>query len=66
MRVGELLEKLEQATDGRTYTGWKGGEYRYSDFSQLHIDNPGECSNTEIVGARLVDGIVVLSTRYAP
>ena len=64
--VAGLLDQLEQATDGRKFTGWKGGEYAYNDFSDLHVDNPGECSNTEIAGVLLVDGVVVLSTEYVP
>lgn len=46
--VGSLIAELESAIDGREYTGWKGGEYAYDGSETLHIDNPGDCSNTEI------------------
>ena len=42
-----LLAEL-RAVPSRTYSGWKGGEYCYRRSDPLHIDNPGECSNTEI------------------
>jgi hypothetical protein len=46
--VASLILELEKAIDGREYTGWKGGEYSYSEESELHIDNNGDCTNTEI------------------
>ncbi len=43
-----LLNELEKATSGETYYGWKGGEYQYDDSTDIHVDNPGEYTNTEI------------------
>lgn len=46
--AASLIAELQKASDGREYTGWKGGEYSYTGDSTLHIDNPGDCTNTEI------------------
>lgn len=46
--VSSLISELQKAIDGRAYGGWKGGEYEYSRSSPLHVDNPGDCTNTEI------------------
>lgn len=43
----KLIKELEDSF-GRQFTGWKGGEYCYYEDTPLHIDNPGECTNTEI------------------
>jgi len=43
----ELIKQLEDSF-GRPYSGWKGGDYCYYDDTPLHIDNQGECTNTEI------------------
>lgn len=45
--AAELLEELRGSLN-RSYTGWKGGTYYYGSEDPLHIDNPGECTNTEV------------------
>jgi hypothetical protein len=45
-----LIEELEKGIDGRVYFGWKGGEYRYTKASPLHVDNSGEWSDTALTG----------------
>jgi len=62
--VAALLEELERATDGRRYSGWKGGKYAYRDSDTLHVDNPGDCTNTEISRVELQDWRVILHTTY--
>lgn len=60
--VADLLQELDLATSGKEYGGWKGGNYRYNDNHELHVDNPGECHDTEILSAE-PDGVrVVLHT----
>jgi hypothetical protein len=61
--VADLIAELERAIDGREYTGWKGGEFRYTGSDTLHIDNNGESTNTELVRAENDDWRVVLHTR---
>lgn len=64
MTVEKLLAELHKSIDGRYYTGWKGGDYTYSGKSTLHIDNPGDSSNTEITGL-LDDGwrVIILTEK---
>lgn len=52
MTVATLLEKLRSAI-GKTFTGWKGGEYVMDWRTPVHVDNPSRCTNTEI---RFVSG----------
>ncbi len=46
--VESLIKEIKAAINGRIFTGWKGGEYTYTDDNILHVDNPGYCSHTEI------------------
>lgn len=64
--VQEFREELTRAIDGRTYTGWKGGEFRYSRDTELHVDNRGNCSNTEIVRVKVDEYEVMLYTENQP
>ena len=60
--VATLLLELRKAIDGRTYHGWKGGEFTYNAGTTLHIDNSGEYSNTELVRIQREDWKVTLHT----
>jgi len=61
--VASMIAELEMAIDGREYTAWKGGEYSYNGSETLHIDNPGDCTNTEIVRVEVKEwGEVILHT----
>jgi hypothetical protein len=62
-KVADLISELERAIDGREYTGWKGGEFRYAGSNTLHIDNRGDYTNTELVRAEIDDWRVLLHTR---
>lgn len=42
------MTKLNDTISGRTYEGWKGGDYRYTGDEPLHIDNRGDCTLTGI------------------
>lgn len=61
--VSALLEELKSSL-GKTFQGWKGGDYTYNGTEPLYVDNPGRS------GATLVDGVsdegwcVVIRTRY--
>jgi hypothetical protein len=64
-RVPTVLEmklRLKSAIDGRKYSGWKGGEYSYTRDTLLHIDNPGEYSNTEISKVEIKEYEVIIHT----
>ena len=60
--VADILKKLKEAIDGRTFSGWKGGDYSYSRSDTLHVDNPGEYSNTELIRVQVEDWRVTLHT----
>jgi hypothetical protein len=64
--VKQLIAELEEAVDGRKFTGYKGGEYVYSRESPLHIDNWGESSSTRIKSIKFVDGYLIIKTKYGP
>ena len=60
--VASLIGELEKAIDGRLYTGWKGGDYRYTENSTLHVDNSGDYSQTEIVRIEDREWCVIIHT----
>lgn len=59
--VGELTAKLKEAV-GRTYQGWKGGEYRMDTDTPVWVSNPSEAGGTAIVGVRDDGWVVTLLT----
>jgi hypothetical protein len=62
--VKMFREELEAAIGGRTHSGWKGGDYSYSRRTPLHVDNRGNCSNTEIERVEVEEYQVILHTTY--
>lgn len=61
-KVKDVLKELKKAIDGRTYCGWKGGDFKYTAETPLHIDNPGEYSSTELIRVEVTDWLVTLHT----
>lgn len=61
--VAALIAELERATDGREYTGWKGGEYTYTLSDPLCVDNPGDWTDTQLVRVEDLEWRVILHTR---
>lgn len=59
--VGALVKELESAV-GRTFTGYKGGDYVMDADTPLHVDNYGMASNTDIVAVTGGKWGVVLET----
>ena len=49
--VEELLKELKEAI-GKTYSGWKGGDFKMNLKTPVWVDNPGHCSGTLILGLR--------------
>jgi hypothetical protein len=62
MTVGALLELLRGAV-GKTFTGWKGGEFRMDRNTKVWVDNPGDCFGTAVDGVR-GDFRTILTTRF--
>lgn len=59
--VGDILKDLRDAI-GKTYEGYKGGEYQMNGATGVYCDNWGQCTNTHIVGGIHRDGVAVLKT----
>lgn len=47
-KAEDLLKELESAI-GKTFTGWKGGEFEMSENTPVWVDNDGNTSHTGIV-----------------
>ena len=47
--VGALVATLETA-NGKTYEGYKGGNYKMNLETPVWVDNWGDCTSTAIVG----------------
>ena len=60
--VGDLVSELEAVVQGREHEGWKGGEFSYGPDQTLHVDNPGDCNHTMIVGVEIGSYDVTLLT----
>ena len=60
--VADLLVELRTAIEGRTFHGWKGGEYKYDRSTPLHIDNSGCWTSTELFRIQASDYQVILHT----
>lgn len=59
----DFVKWLEEA-NGKTYTGWKGGDFTMSLDTPLWVANDGNIGNTGIVGIRNEDYTVYLLTAY--
>jgi hypothetical protein len=60
--VAELIGRLEEAIDGRTFGGWKSGDYSYGLRHTLHIDNAGDWTQTEIASVEQDEYQVMIYT----
>jgi len=59
----ELLLRDLKGVFRKTYHGYKGGEYRYTQKNRLHIDNYGHSSGTEIAWIEVGEYEVVIHTQ---
>ena len=59
----ELVLELETSVSGMVYEGWKGGKYTYKLSDTLCVDNPGDWTDTHIVGVEDLGHVVILHTR---
>lgn len=60
-RVQKLLDDAK-ACVGKTYTGWKGGDFTMELDSLLWVSNQGENTGMKITGIKEEDGFVTLLT----
>lgn len=63
--VSDLLAELNRA-NGKTFTGWKGGDYVMGLDTPVWVDNPGHSNGTTICGIRDCDWKVIIDTWCVP
>ena len=63
--VALVIAMLKSAI-GRTFTGWKGGDYRMTKKSLVWVANPGDTSDTVITSVQSHDYGVILHTAWEP
>jgi hypothetical protein len=61
--VAEVVDMLRDAID-KTFSGWKGGNYRMGGGTPVWVDNPEDASGTPIVGVFDYHGTIVIETRH--
>ena len=62
LKISQVLEYCEKAI-GKTFTGWKGGEYVMDEDTPLWVANSGETGSTAIVG--VIDSYeVIIQTAF--
>lgn len=62
--VAGLLARVDRALAGQVFVGWKGGNYTYGHPSPIWVDNPGEVSDTALVGVTVGESDVTLHTEH--
>ncbi|WOF44328.1 hypothetical protein KNJ79_05195 [Sphingopyxis indica] len=62
--VRDLYDELKNAIDGRTFCGWKGGDYSYTATDTLHVANPGDVGHLVVSGIADCDHYVVIKTQF--
>ena len=59
--AGDLLERVTPAI-GKTFTGYKGGEFKMSRMTPVWVSAYGIASRQGLVGVELKNGVVILKT----
>lgn len=63
MTVKKLVEVLEGAI-GKSYPGWKGGEFEMHGDTPVWVDNAGDGSMTGVVGIKDLGYRILIETSY--
>ena len=61
--ISEFLKMLKRAV-GKTFTGWKGGDFVMNRKTPVWVANDGNCGNTAVVGIKDDGYRVVILTQY--
>lgn len=61
-KVAGLLAILRGAV-GRSFSGWKGGNYVMREDTPVWVANPGQCDSTAIVGVESNSYMTVIQTQ---
>jgi len=62
MAAWEFRNMLE-GCENKVYTGYKGGEFTMSMNTPIHVDNYGECTDTEITGLGIYYNDLLIQTQ---
>ena len=60
-----FLQSLESCI-GRTFYGWKGGEFLMDESTPVWVDNSGQSHSTRVVGVKDFGWRVVILTEFNP
>lgn len=60
--IDNIIEMLEYAI-GETYEGWKGGDFKMDENSDVWVSHEGRCGERYIYRVEWLEGVVVLKTR---
>ena len=63
--VATVLTWLREA-DGKTFIGYKGGNYRMTQYTPLWAANHGEAPSVALANVLNLETYIVLETRYVP
>lgn len=63
MPLSDFINLLKDAV-GKTFTGWKGGEYYMTERTPVWVANPRNAGSTAVVGVLDEDYAVILVTGY--
>ena len=61
--VKKVLVELKSAI-GKTFSGYKGGDYVMGKTTPLWVANCGDSNNTAIVGIQTIGWAVIIDTKY--
>lgn len=62
-KVSDLLAQLNAAV-GKSFTGYKGGDYTMTRRTPMWVANYGRSTSTAVVGVEQTDWCVVINTGY--
>jgi len=63
MRADKILKELKSAI-GKTYQGWKGGDFTMNEDTPVWVDNCGESTETAIIGVLDEGWRLIILTAY--
>ena len=63
IKVSELIKTLKEAI-GKTFTGYKGGDFVMGKNTPVWVSNYGESPSTGIIGVKDLDWLVILQTDW--
>jgi hypothetical protein len=61
--ISEFIQLLKGAV-GKTFLGWKGGEYVMTEDTPIWVSNPGEACDTAVLGVKDIGWRIVIETGY--